>query len=253
MKILHLDIETAPNTAYVWGLFKQNVNINHIIESGYTMCWSAKWHGKRKVFFNSTQMSKPKDMLQEIWNLLDEADAVVHFNGNKFDMPILNKDFLMHGLMPPSPYHQVDLLNVARSSFRFTSNKLDYISKVLGIGSKFEHYGFELWIDCMKGEKKAWKIMEKYNKKDVTLLEDLYEEFLPWIKNHPNHALYTDEVAHICPNCGGKRVKKNGTETTKVMRYQRYKCQDCGLNIKGRQADKLSKEKKKSILISSKL
>ncbi len=53
MKILLLDIETSPNLAYVWGLFKQNVAINQIKESGSVLCWAAKWYGSRDVMFDS--------------------------------------------------------------------------------------------------------------------------------------------------------------------------------------------------------
>ena len=34
MKILGLDIETAPNTAHVWSLWKQNIAINQIVNTG---------------------------------------------------------------------------------------------------------------------------------------------------------------------------------------------------------------------------
>jgi len=33
MQILLLDIETAPNTAHVWGLWNQNVSLNQLMES----------------------------------------------------------------------------------------------------------------------------------------------------------------------------------------------------------------------------
>lgn len=43
MKILVLDIETSPHLAYVWGLFKENIPIDRLIEEGRILCWSAKW------------------------------------------------------------------------------------------------------------------------------------------------------------------------------------------------------------------
>lgn len=53
MKILLLDIETAPNTVYTWGLFKQNIAINQIESPGYILCWAAKWLGDDRMFFSS--------------------------------------------------------------------------------------------------------------------------------------------------------------------------------------------------------
>ena len=107
MKILLLDIETAPNTAHVWGLWQQNVSLNQLMESGYVLCWSAKWLGKDWIYFDSIQNKSTKSMLKGIYKLLDEADAVVHYNGKKFDIPTLNGEFLKCGFKPPSPYKQI--------------------------------------------------------------------------------------------------------------------------------------------------
>ena len=43
MNILLIDIETAPNKVYTWGLWNQNVSLNQIDEVGYTLCWAATW------------------------------------------------------------------------------------------------------------------------------------------------------------------------------------------------------------------
>ncbi len=171
MRILLLDIETAPNKVYTWGLFDQNISINQIVESGYTLCWAAKWHKKGKVAFSSLQATSHKQMLKEVHALLEEADAVVHYNGTKFDIPTLNKEFIKVGMNPPSPYKEIDLLRIARGKFRFTSNKLDYVAQFLGLGSKHKHKGMELWKGCMSNDAPSWKTMERYNKQDVKLLE----------------------------------------------------------------------------------
>jgi uncharacterized protein YprB with RNaseH-like and TPR domain len=141
MKILLLDIETSPLTAHVWGLWQQNVGLPQIVDSGRTLCFAAKWLGEDKVIFSSVEKTNPKRMLLKIWDLLEEADAVVHYNGTKFDIPTLNKEFLLNDLTPPAPYKQIDLLRVARSQFKFPSNKLDYVANVLGLGKKTKHIG----------------------------------------------------------------------------------------------------------------
>ena len=158
--------------------------------------------------------------------LLEDADAVVHYNGTKFDIPTLNKEFLLHSFNPPSPYKQIDLLRVVRSNFRFPSNKLDYVAQRLNLGKKHEHEGHELWVKCMNGDKDAWKRMEKYNIQDVVLLESLYNSLRPWIRNHPNHNLFADD--HVCPNCGSTRLQKRGTSISSTGTYQRYQCSSCG-------------------------
>ena len=226
MKILLLDIETSPNTAHVWGLWQQNVSINQLMESSYVLCYAAKWLDDVDVLFDSVHQSKPKKMLKGIHGLLNEADAVVHYNGTKFDIPTLNKEFLLHSYNPPSPYKQIDLLRVVRSQFRFPSNKLDYVAQRLGLGQKHAHEGHDLWVKCMNGDKDAWGRMQDYNIQDVVLLESLYHTLLPWIKNHPNQNLYSETT--VCPTCGSHSVQKRGQAISLSGTYQRYQCRDCG-------------------------
>jgi hypothetical protein len=228
LKILLLDLETAPNQAYVWGLWQQNVGIDQIVRPGYTLCWAAKWLGEKELHFNSLHQSKPKKMIKEIYDLVDQADAVVHYNGTKFDMPTLNKEFILHGFTPPSPYKQIDLLRTARSQFRFPSNKLDYIAQALGLGSKVRHKGMALWTECMAGEDQAWKEMETYNRQDVLLLEKLYYKLLPWIKGHANHSLYSATQGVCCTNCGSTHFQRRGSYYTQAGVYSRLRCNDCG-------------------------
>ena len=226
MQILLLDIETSPMTAYVWGIWDQNISPNHIIDSSEVLCWAAKWLGEDEIMFDSVHQSKPKAMLKKIYDLISEADAVVHYNGTKFDMPTLNKEFLLYGMDPPAPYKQIDLLKTMRSSFKFPSNKLDYVSQRLGLGKKVEHKGMELWTACLDGDNDAWKTMEKYNKQDVVLLEQVYVRVLPWIKQHPNRNLFSDSPC--CPTCGHTEVQKRGKAVTTTGSYQRYQCKACG-------------------------
>lgn len=225
-KILLLDIETAPNTAFVWGLYRQNISISQIVDSSSVLCWAAKWLGDEEVMFDSVQKSGRKRMLKKIHKLLDQADAVIHYNGTRFDIPTLNKEFLEVQMPPPASYKQVDLLKTARKMFRFPSNKLDYVARALGLGQKTSHEGFELWVKCMHKDPEAWAKMEAYNKQDVLLLEKVYKRFQPWIPNGLNMGLYTEDV--VCSKCGSHNVQKRGFAVTQVSTYQRYQCQDCG-------------------------
>jgi DNA polymerase elongation subunit (family B) len=239
MKILLLDIETAPNVAYVWGLFKENIPLQRLVDSGYVLCWSAKWYGEYEIMFDSIFQSKPRTMLKRIHALLEEAEAVIHYNGNSFDIPTLNKEFLLNRMTPPSPAKQIDLLNTARSRFRFVSNKMDYIAQALGIGKK-KHVSFETWLGCMNKDAEAWAQMEEYNREDVVILEGIYEEFKPWIKNHPNVVLYTGMEEDACPACGGTDLKRRGFSYTSNGRYQRYRCSDCGHWSRDRRGSQLT-------------
>lgn len=248
LKALLLDIETAPHRVYTWGLWQQNVAINQIDEPGYTLCWAAKWTGDKQIKFASVFKDGKEAMLEKIYGLINEADAVIHYNGTRFDMPTLNQEFLSLGWAPPSPVVDIDLLKTARKRFRLPSNKLSYVSEYLGLGSKVAHKGMELWRQCMAGDRGAWKVMEAYNKQDVVLLENVYNRLIPWVQNHPNNALFTDANEAVCPNCGSNHLHKRGFYYTKTLSYQRFQCQGCGTWSRSRTTD-LTKEKKANILV----
>jgi DNA polymerase elongation subunit (family B) len=226
MKILILDIETSPHTGFHWGLFQQNISIGQLIESSTVLCWAAKWLGEKKVHFSSVYETTPIKMIKEIHKLINEADAIITYNGKRFDMPTLNKEFLIHKLPPPSPYKDIDLINTARGKFKFASNKLDYIAQVLGIGMKTSHQGMPLWIECMAKNPKAWKLMKRYNINDVKLTEEVYDRLKGWINIHPNHNILSEGI--VCPNCGGNHLQKRGTSLALTKVWQRVQCQDCG-------------------------
>ena len=180
MRTLYLDIETTPIKAYVWGLWDQNVSINQIIEPTEMLCFGARWNGTKKVIFKSVHHDGKKAMLEELHKLMEEADVLVGWNSAAFDHKHINREFLENGMMPPSPVKDLDLMSVVKANFQFPSNKLDYVAQKLGVGAKVKHSGFQLWIDCMAGNSKAWVEMKKYQIQDVNLLIDLYDILLPW-------------------------------------------------------------------------
>lgn len=165
-------------------------------------------------------------MIKEIYNLIDEADAIITYNGKRFDMPTLNKEFLLQKLPPPSPYKDIDLLTTARGKFKFASNKLDYIAQLLGIGQKTSHEGMPLWIECMSKNPKAWRLMKKYNIQDVKLTEEVYYKLQGWINIHPNHNIEKEDL--VCPNCGSTHLHRKGYQKSLTNTYQRLHCQNCG-------------------------
>lgn len=217
----------------MWKTFKEYISLSQLIETSKILCWSAKWAGTDQVMFDSVQISPHESMLSRIHMLLDEADAVVHYNGLRFDIPVLNKEFLLANFGPPAPYKNIDLYRTVKNVFKFTSNKLDHVVQQLDLGKKVET-SFDLWIKCMEGDKDAWKHMEEYNKQDILLLEKLYYKMLPWIPNHPNYTLYTNSEEILCPTCGSTHYHCRGYAYTAIGKYQRYQCLACGKWYKDR-------------------
>ncbi len=224
MRVLTLDIETTPNLAYCWGIWQQDIGLPMLEETTEMLCFAAKWLGQPTKFFRGP------DMVASAWELLNEADVVIHFNGKNFDVKHLNREFLAAGVPPPRPFKQIDLLEVVKKRFRFPSNKLQYVATALGLEGKADTGGFELWKGCMKDDPASWRTMRKYNMQDVVLTEKVYYALLPWIHNHPSLHLYDDDLVGVdsCPTCGSDNLTRQGFAYTKVSKFQQYRCSDCG-------------------------
>lgn len=227
MKRLVLDIETSPNLAHVWGLWSQNVSLTQLQVPSEVIAFAAKWHGDKRVEFRSTFHDGKEKMLERAHALLSEADVVIHFNGTKFDMPHLHREFLLAGMQPPAPVQQVDLYLQVKKHFRFVSNKLDHVSKQLGLEGKTQHTGHALWVACLAGDEKAWALMRRYNIQDIRLTESVYDALLPWLSGHPSTSLVDGAEVFTC-QCGSTDVQRRGYSFTALGKFQRLQCNQCG-------------------------
>lgn len=237
--IVGLDIETSPIIAYVWGTFKQFVGLNQIIRDWTILSFSAidledlntpakyryKDVSKQKDFYDD------RDIVLALWEELDRADIIIVQNGVKFDIRKINARFLTHGLPPPRPYKLVDTMLEARKIAALTSNKLEWLTAVLAPEDKKDKHnefpGFELWGECLKGNKKAWRVMQKYNPQDVVGMLRVYLRLRPFIVGHPNVAVYEPSDVTACPKCGSEDVQERGWAYTQTGKYKRIRCSSC--------------------------
>lgn len=252
-KILVFDIETAPLRTYAWRLWK--TNLGGLQQSEWFMLtWSAKWLFDDKVIADKLT---PEEVAREddgrisktIWRLFDEADIVIAHNAKKFDNKRLNTCFIRNGLPQPMPYQTIDTLIHARKALAFSSNKLDDIAQLFGLGKKIETR-FSLWERCMAGEAEALEEMERYNIQDVKLLEDVYLILRPYIKPHPNIGLFIEDNVHSCPSCGSQNIEWGGTYATYANLFDAFRCKDCGSTGRSRKT-KLSTDARRFLTLST--
>lgn len=227
-RILTFDIETRPTLAYVWGLFNQNIALSQIVEPTRIICFAAKWYGDDDVIFKSEFHDGHRATILTLFDLLDEADVVITYNGDNFDIPHAEREFLEADIGTPSPFHSIDLYKVLKKKTKFVSHKLAHITESLSLTGKLETGGFDLWRDVMAGDRKAWAKMRRYNKQDVVTTEELYDEVLHLIDTHPALTLYVDDDAPACPRCLSDQLERRGYAYTRLGKYQRYQCQSCG-------------------------
>lgn len=225
----------------MWRPYKENVGVDQVVETGGVISFAAKWRGERSTVFYSDHHNGHLAMIEAAWELLNEADVVIHYNGRSFDIPHLQREFMEAGMPPPAPYKQVDILETCKKQARFFMNRLAHVAPQLGLKGKVQHEGFPLWLKCMEGDEAAWKRMRRYNIRDVTELESLYDIMLPWIKSHPSFAAHTHE--EVCPKCGSKQLQWRGYAYTAQSRYRRFVCKKCGgwgRSTKGRESVSLT-------------
>lgn len=233
--VVLLDIETSPIKGYTWTTF--DANVLKIIESSKVISVAWKELSDAKVTVKALPDYKgykkgvidDKQLVDEIWHVLDNSDIVVAHNGNSFDFKRLNARFVYHGLTAPSTYKAIDTLTLAKRQFKFDSNSLNNLGQYLNLGSKISNGGFSLWTSCIEdGDPEAWKLMKEYNAQDVVLLEKVYLALRPFMSNHPNTNSIVDNPGMNCPTCQSDKVAKRGFSITRTGRRQRYQCGDCG-------------------------
>lgn len=239
-RILLFDVETAPMRAYVWSRWKQDIHLNQTISEWFMIAWSAKWLYADEIIgdvLTSDEAIQEDDsrIVKHLWELINEADIVIAYNGRRADIPWMNSRFIVHNLLPPKPYFLIDPIETAKKQFGFSSNKLDALAGYFGIEHKL-NTDFNLWKDCMEGNEEALYYMLEYNKKDVLILEEVYLRLRPWIKSHPNIGNYVSSTVPVCSICGSEQLELIHGQYyfTNVGKYALYRCKDCGAITRGR-------------------
>lgn len=221
-KLLFIDIEWAPAKAYVWRMWDENVSPEQLIDAGGMLCFCAHFDGQRDYQFYSKWHDGRKGMARAARRLLSEADAVVTYNGDKYDLPKIQGEILLAGLTPPPPPTSIDVLKAVKK-FGFVMNRLAYIGPLLVGAQKVKHEGFHLWKEVLAGDAKAQAKMQRYCIQDVRLLKQVYHRVRPFITKHPHLGPATS-----CSNCQSRKTQSRGFRRTKSFRIQRIQCTSCG-------------------------
>jgi len=254
-KIVTIDIETSPIEAYVWGLFKVNIGLNQIVKEWSILSYCAKTLGNKRIrYVDTSRRPDPRDDLELLHKLhaeLADCDIVVAQNGKAFDLKKINARFIEKGLPALPPIKVIDTLLIAKDVAKFTSNRLEWLSKHLTVTPKYDHGefpGMELWTQCLKGNKRAWAEMKKYNCIDVPATEELYLKLRPYMQGHPNVAAYYDDDKVRCPRCASTDLTALAKPAlTQTGQYTRYQCNHCGGFARSRYTQN-SASKRKSLL-----
>ena len=227
-RILIIDIERLPGSVPIFDQRTSGfIPVYRWTRLPSLLCFAAKWHGTRKIEFHAV-WDDPAVMVQRSWELYNEADIVVTYNGVKFDNKHLKSEWLLAGLPPVRPFKNVDLFAVNKAHFGFESKSLQHLCDRLGLPGKSGHYDPAVAERCVNGDVKAQALMARYNRGDVRITEAAYDRLLPWIHNHP-HVGTSAADQLMCNKCGSTDLEPQPVPyRANVIEYAQYRCRKCG-------------------------
>lgn len=230
--LLYIDSETSLCKAVVWGTGEQYISEDNI-ESGNKVI-VIQWMFEsdqvpRYVTWDENQDdSKALDyFINSVLNEHPNAVVIGH-NHKKFDFKILNDRAKDLKLNPIESSIRIDTLQSSRGAFKALSHKLDYKSRLYGLGGKIVTK-MQLWKDVLNNDKQALDTMVKYGVKDVTDLREVFWRELPYYDSIPaDLERLLLGVKAKCSRCEENKKGKYDIEECKVKGRKGWLCLNCG-------------------------
>lgn len=237
-KILLLDYETAGEVSLTFGRFKQTFGNSSVIRrGGNILCAAYKWLGSDKV---ESIAATPEEcvagddsrIVAHMWELYEQADAIVAHNSQGFDHKVLRGRVAINGFPDLPTVKVLDTLTQAKKAFRLPSNSLETIALYFGLETKMQHSGKDLWIRVQSGDVDAMQQeMLPYCKQDVVVLEQVFNRIRAFgnMGSNFNAGHYYDDGKMHCRSCGSTDVHPTGRDVhTAVTAWSEYRCGTCG-------------------------
>lgn len=229
-KILYFDIETTDLSA----------GFGEVLMMGY------QWHHSPEVnliaiydFPDWEELPierRDLHLVKEISKIISQADILVGHYSTGFDHRFIQTRCLFHKLPPIPETTHIDTWKIAKYQLRLHSNKLAVLAEALDCGERKGSLPLRLWRRSKAHDIGALKEMAEYCKQDVRTQYDVTQKLLPIAKNLPNWNLLSGDMKYRCPACGSTKVIKRGYRYTKVNKYQRFQCINCGHWSRGRKS-----------------
>ncbi len=167
--------EVRYNKVLLWDLETGGINALQA-DLGFVLVFGWKWLGSNKVhtwkvcdyknWFSKETGINDKPLLKDIVHIMESADLLVAHYGDKFDRRFFQGRCVVHGLTPPPPTKQRDTWRIAKSAFKFSSNRLGSLADLLSLSeakhqkTRDEWPGW--WFKAMAGNEQAINEMSVY-------------------------------------------------------------------------------------------
>ena len=264
VKILFIDIETAPTIGVFYDRKVNFISPKQIIQHGFMLSVQYAWGMGEVRNVNLRNMGiKPKrgmyspddckPLVEFTRNLINEADMVVAHNGDRFDIAKINAYIRKHQLKPMHQPPSCDTLKLAKRIAKHESNSLADLNKYYDIELKDGGgFGYETAVQCMAGVDAAWDKTEKYGDQDIIALRELYLATRQYATGnlHPNMNLFYSDTKTRCPVCASVNHKwSNKPKYTTTQVYDTAQCSNCGHIFQDKRSA-LCKEKREAVVKS---
>ncbi len=117
-----------------------------------------------------------RDLMKQFCIDARKFTRLVGWYSNRFDIPYIRTRCVYHKLDFPV-YKEIahtDAWRISRDKLKLHSNRLEVVSKFLGISAKGHPLNPEIWLRCLSGNKKALKFVLTHNIEDVVSLEAVW-------------------------------------------------------------------------------
>lgn len=230
-----IDIESSPATALFYGSIYEPV-IVRVVDTMQILSIAIQKYGEKKIEYYAQNTVggykygkiNDKRLLQVIAEKLKDADFICGHNLDQFDIPVIKERTIFHRLPAFPNIPTLDTKKLIKTTSRLPSNKLQHVTEFLGNGGKLEHGGTDLFIRCMEGDEKAWKLNEKYNKQDVAITMKDLENMLPYVRLTTAQQAFGDGIKCKNPICLSLDLKKSKLRKVVGGWKQQYQCKKCG-------------------------
>lgn len=255
--ITFIDVETSATISAHFSRFKTFISHDAVIQEPYLLTAAWKTNKGDEGAFGLHNFSLWKEdhtndimLIEKLWDVLDSSDIIVAHNAS-FDEGWINQRLSYHGMHPPSPYKVICTLKALKKHFKLPSNSLDASTRYFDLAQKRSNEGISLWLKCMQGCEESMNKLLHYNLGDIPTLEQLYYKILPFIKNHPNAALYYNDDKVRCNTCGADDMEEitGKYSYTNLSKFKTFRCNSCG-SVKRNRVNERSKEQMKSTLMN---
>ena len=236
-KILAFDLETSIPKMATFGRRKVFLNHQNVLEEGgKILCFSYAWitavgASEVQLIHMTLDEIKAQDdarICAELWELFNQADAIVAHNSSNFDFPVVKTRCMMNGLPPIPTVKVLDTVLMARKGFRFPSNSLAELAAYLGLPAKIDNGGVKTWIDYQAGVQEAIDHMHYYCNHDTALLVQVYLKLRSYghVGSDFNAGLYVqaEEGQQLCTICASPVVDTGRFVYTSVSKFKELRC-----------------------------